>query len=250
MSDNTSNQPRNIIAVGALVLGLFMPIGTALADSPEFAPNSKPFGKTFREWSAEWWQFVLSFPASENPIGDISGEKCMVGQRGPVWFLLGTGGGTVNRRCTVPEGKALFFPVLNLVDVNVANQTAEELRAEIGPCVDAVTSLSVTVDNKPIQNLQNRARVRSKVFEITLPEGNLFGIDAGVYSPVVADGFYVMLKPLSVGQHTVRFSGAIAGCPFSPTPFELDVTYELDVKAVRLEDKDKDRDNDRDRDRD
>jgi hypothetical protein len=38
---------------------------------------------------------------------------------------------TVARACSIPEGKALFNPVVNLADVNVTTQTAHELRAEI-----------------------------------------------------------------------------------------------------------------------
>jgi hypothetical protein len=107
------------------------------------------FGKRFRDWSAEWWQFALSLPASKNPLVDATGEKCAVGQRGEVWFLVGSFIGPVTRACLIPEGKALFFPAINLVDINVATQTADELRDEIAPSVDAVTTLSVEVDGKP-----------------------------------------------------------------------------------------------------
>jgi hypothetical protein len=38
----------------------------------------------------------------------------MIGQRGPVWFLAGARSGEpVTRRCSIPEGVALFFPVIN-----------------------------------------------------------------------------------------------------------------------------------------
>src|SRR5437899_1087429 len=50
-----------------------------------FAPSSKPFGKTYGEWSAAWWQWVLSIPKRDNPLADPTGEKCAVGQSGPVW---------------------------------------------------------------------------------------------------------------------------------------------------------------------
>src|SRR5262245_20854043 len=124
MQDKTKHR-QSTVAVCGLVFGLLMLVNMALADPPVFfAPTTTPFGKKLREWSAEWWQFVLSIPASENPLLDDTGQKCAVGQRGPVWFLVGTTGGPVTRACSLPEGKALFFPVLNLVDFNVTNQTA------------------------------------------------------------------------------------------------------------------------------
>jgi hypothetical protein len=36
-----------------------------------------------------------------------------MGQDGPVWFLAGTPGGPVTRDCTIPEGKQLYFPLVN-----------------------------------------------------------------------------------------------------------------------------------------
>jgi hypothetical protein len=79
-----------------------------------------------------------------------------------------------------------------------------------------------------------RFRIRSNVFSITVPENNLFGIDAGTYSPAIDDGFYVMLNPLGVGAHTVQFQGASGGCPLIGGPFSAIVTYELTVVPVTL----------------
>jgi len=60
---------------------------TSIRDPRVFPPSSTPFGKFYGEWSAEWWQWTGSIPASENLHFDETGEKCAVGQRGPVWFL-------------------------------------------------------------------------------------------------------------------------------------------------------------------
>lgn len=38
--------------------------------------------------------------------------RCASDQAGPVWYLAGTAGGSVMRNCTVPAGKALFFPLI------------------------------------------------------------------------------------------------------------------------------------------
>jgi hypothetical protein len=196
-----------------------------------FPPYSRPFDKSFAEWSAEWWQFVFSLPTSENPILDTVGTACAVGQHGPVWFLLGSFGSVpVLRTCSIPEGKALFLPVVNQADINATTQTVRELRAEIAPCGDAATALVAEVDGEPIENLR-RSRVKSVPFEITVPQGGL--IDPGTYSPGVSDGFYLMLKPLSVGQHTIHFSGrepARAKC----TAVDVDTTYMLTIVPVDL----------------
>jgi hypothetical protein len=152
-------------AVVGICLGLMLPISIASADSDEL-----------QKLGARWQQWVLSIPTSVNPQLDPTGENCMVGQRGALWFLAGTfGGGTATRTCSVPEGKSLFFPVVNAVNFNTpnvcgqgpGNLSVKELRAASDAFIDGVTAKSVELDGELIQNLLH---LRSPVFEIALPE--------------------------------------------------------------------------------
>jgi hypothetical protein len=227
-----SNTRRCIAIVGTIALGLMIPLKVALADS-----------QSFKELSAEWQQWALSIPTSINPQLDTTGENCMVGQRGSVWFLAGTfGGGSATRTCAVPEGKELFFPVINNVffdSPNVCGQGPDsipvtELRAINADFIGGATNLLVEVDGKALRNLQ---RVQSKVFEVALPEENVFdapctgadlgNVPAGIYSPAVDEGFYVGLKPLKVGNHTLHIHAENPSVEFT-----LDVTYNLTVVPV------------------
>src|SRR5512146_1431101 len=66
---------------------------------------------------------------------------------------------------------------------------------------------SVTLDGQPTGPMR---RIQSPVFEVTLPDDNIFAgvcapdLTGGVYSPAVDDGFYVQLGALSVGAHTLH----------------------------------------------
>ena len=245
---------HGIVAAIEVVLGLMilatMAFGRDGGNSglDVFPPNSNALGKKYKEWTAEWWQFVLSFPPSENPVLDATGEKCVVGQHGPVWFLVGTfGPGTAKRDCSIPKGTALFFPVINSVNINTPNVCGQDsndipvddLRALSASLIDSVTNLSVEVDGKPVQHLQKKFCIKSIVFDVTLPEDNVFdspcmgaglgNVPAGTYSPAVDDGFYVMLQPLSVGNHTLHIHAE------SPPSFSLDVTYNLTIVPVALD---------------
>ena len=190
----------------------------------------------FRELSAEWWQWTLSIPTPENPLADPTGAKCMVGQRGPVWFLAGGGvPGETTRTCTVPAGKVLFFPVLNAMffdSPNVCGQGPEpipvpEMRAVIDAFIAGATDISAHFDGQPLVNLR---RVRSRVFEVALPEDNLFdvpcadlgGSPGGIFTPAVGDGYYAALRPLRPGNHTLHFHSEVPEFGFA-----LDVTYNL-----------------------
>jgi hypothetical protein len=59
----------------------------------------------------------------------------------------------------------------------------------------------------PVNNL-DAYRVDSPLFEFgPLPEDNILGEPAGATSPSVDAGVYLLLAPLSVGQHLVHVGG-------------------------------------------
>ncbi len=227
-----------LLAVAAIGLAVLTPTSARAPDSEDW-----------KQLSAEWWQWALSIPAPQtiapqpagfpNPLLDTTGENCMVGQRGSVWFLAGTFyplGPSVTRTCSVPENKALFFPVYNSVWANSPNVcgqgpdnlSVKDMRAYAAYYVDAVTDISVQLDGREIK----ARRVKSEVFEIALPPDNLFvppcGGDspAGIYSPAVDDGFYAEVDPLKVGNHTLHFQAQSQGTTLQ------DVTYTLTVVPV------------------
>jgi heme/copper-type cytochrome/quinol oxidase subunit 2 len=72
-----------------------------------FSTNSKPYGLTYGEWTAKWWQWGYSIPKNINPAYDDTGKNCAQKQNGLVWFLGGTFGHAVNRVCDIPTGKAI-----------------------------------------------------------------------------------------------------------------------------------------------
>jgi hypothetical protein len=217
-----NNNTKRLVAIIGIGLALMMPINRAFAQSLE-------------QLSAEWEQWSLSIPKSVNPLTDTTtGEDAVVGQRGPVWFLAGVfGGGTAVRNVLVPEGTALFFPVINSVQINSPNVgqgpeniPVKDLRSAAASFINGATNLSVTVDEVAIRNLQ---RVKSEVFAVALPGENVFDAPADrIYSPSVDDGFYVLLNPLSVGKHTLHFHAERPNAGFTP----IDVTYNFNVVQV------------------
>ena len=78
-----------------------------------FPPQSNPYGSSIPEWTTEWWRWALSIPLDQSPILDTTGAFSDVGQSGPVYNLAGTFGGFVTRSCTIPNGKAILFPIVN-----------------------------------------------------------------------------------------------------------------------------------------
>jgi hypothetical protein len=191
--------------------------------------------------TAEWWQWVLSIPAPINPLLDSTGDHCMVGQHGSTWFLAGSWlSGPQTLDCDIPQSATLFFPVINMINFDTPNQCTQggplpssTYRALSAEYIAGAFNMSVTLDGKPFGPLQ---RVQSVVFEISLPDDNIFvgvspcvapELTGGVYSPAVDDGFYVRLNPLALGTHTLHIHAEQA-----PTGGSLDLTYNLNVVPV------------------
>lgn len=193
-----------------------------------YAPHSTVQGASLGEWTAEWWRWATSAPAAVNPLQDPTGAHAGVGQDGPVFFLAGQRGtGVVERTITAPSGSKFFFPVLNTTYITFPEDPptpVAELRQLVGGLVDQYSGLYATVDGRSIDVRPHRqVDPYENGFELEVPADNIFGRPAGTYGPVVTDGYWLMLKPLPVGQHTITFGGT-----FRPGR-TLDVTYHVEV---------------------
>jgi hypothetical protein len=73
-------------------------------------PDEHVAGYTQLFWAQTWWQWVLSIPNTQvaNPLFDPNGNSAAIGNTGPVFFLVGTFGGSATRTITIPFGKPVF----------------------------------------------------------------------------------------------------------------------------------------------
>ena len=75
------------VAVSALMVASVTP---TLAGNPNpgiLPVQSHASGKSYAEWSAQWWRWTLAFPATADPASDTAPQESA--QSGPVWFLAG-----------------------------------------------------------------------------------------------------------------------------------------------------------------
>jgi hypothetical protein len=198
-------------------------------------PQSHPHGKSYSEWAAAWWQWILGIPVSINPGLDLTGEHCAVNQLEHVWFLAGSfSPGVVVRECTIPSGTALLFPLFTSGWFAFLNdppeQTTEEfIRGQV-TCVEGADIPLVEIDGLPVED-PTRYLEKSVVFRAVLPEDNLFGateaqIPELTLFPSVDEGFYLFLNPLPPGPHTIRWQSRAEACGFAEIG---DITYHLTV---------------------
>jgi hypothetical protein len=239
--------------VGAVALVLAMAANLALGtlgppDNPGIIPiKDTVAGKTYGEWGDAWWQWAFSIPAVKNPVADTTGRYTAMGQPdGPVWFLAGTFGGAAERTVTIPAGKMLFFPIVNQVWVNLpewgdnpwSKDQESYARDLIGALIDTAADLACEIDGVAVQHIAAyRCRTpQGGEFMVHFPKGDIWGLvgntdvngdifQPGYYGPSVQDGIFLMLAPLSPGQHTIHFTATTGGGTWG-----LEVTYHLRVK--------------------
>ena len=192
-----------------------------------YRKGEQPVGATPAELSAELWQWLISIPLATNPGSDKIGEFAGIGQRGKFWFLPGNNGGVDLRTITLPADTSLFLPVFTALffDDGTSGPVPEaEVRALLDEIVGHPTDLLVSVDFEALPRSAIQ-RVQSDVFTTVFPEHNIlsdFDVPAGVYDISLADTYYVLLKPLTPGKHTVIIRGATADF-YSQTEYYINV---------------------------
>lgn len=238
------------LLVAVLVaLCVFAPGAVAKNKNPRvIPPHALAFGMSYGDWGAKWWQWALASPKADNALNDPTGEKAGVGQSGEVWFLAGTVDmsptpenpsfylGVADRTCTVPAGKAVFFPIIN-VEASTAEgngETEAELAALCDWYVQHTTSMLVTIDGRELKDPW-AYRGTSSMYPLWWPsEDPVFALPV-ITEPTnsVSDGYWVMLPPLRVGQHELHWEG-VQTFTMDPDGFDSsfaqDITYHLTVK--------------------
>jgi hypothetical protein len=92
--------------------------------------------------------------------------------------------------------------------------------------------VAADIDGLALQSLTSYRAV-SPAFDLTVLQ-NPYGIPPGP-THAAADGFWIILKPLSRGTHTIHFTGTV---PFPELNFTFfsDQTVHLSVQPSELED--------------
>ncbi|MGE7386206.1 hypothetical protein ACQKM2_12105 [Streptomyces sp. NPDC004126] len=149
--------------------------------------------------AGRWWQWALSAPEDRSPVSDTTGEHAGWQQPDDLWFLAGTYGGRVVRRCEVPCDRPLFFPVLNIQHTKLYSR--KPLRLD-------VAEAKAFLNGAPLD-----------LREFTAPP---FAVGLRTH---LAWGIWAGTAPLIPGQYVLEVKGA------TTDGFWVDTTYHL--TAVR-----------------
>ena len=228
--DNSKSPVRSSLT--AIVAGIVLTFttGAAFAADAGILPiNSRPYGQSYGQWAASWWQWAFSIPEAYNPVTDTTGAFASVGQSGPVWFLAGTFGTSEERTFSVPAGKGLFLPIYQWIfgasvfDCEPSNPGVTcdipTLRDSAAAAATSVKSMLVTIDGNTVPDVTKYRALSPDAFPVTFPENAVFGFPAGTFFPQVADGYWLMLSPLQPGSHNISIH--VEPDPSYGSPFDV-----------------------------
>ncbi len=184
-------------------------------------PGEEFAGKTYNELISEWSNWFGKEPIATHPAFDPDGRYCDLNQHGKVWFLARSYDGIPNRTCEIPAGKAIFISLASYLSFGPEFPTAgdpceqmatplERVRCDVNddlPLAPDVV-LEVTLDGQPIRDLfAYRTQSVPGGFTLRVPNPSFItdlGFPPGDRFPAAADGYFLLLKPLKPGVHTLN----------------------------------------------
>jgi hypothetical protein len=165
-------------------------------------------GSSSAELQGHWWTWAASEPEETNPVADDDGSACDRNQPRDVWFLAGTFGGHAKRACTVPAGRPIAFPVVNLY-------------GDRTDCAAFMSSASGTafLDGKMLEP----ETYEGESITVHSVRGNaVTGTEERITA--IGCGLWVQLHSLEPGAHTLRIRGQSGD-------FSTGVDYALTVET-------------------
>jgi len=164
-----------------------------------------------------------------------------------VFFLPWVGkeqGTYVSVTCIVPHTKAILISVdagtADYSDPSVKLKTPSELKRLVTESNAYPNEFKATLDGHPHDLINDEAhKVTSDLFNLTLPKDNVWGEPEGP-DKAITQGWWLMLKPLSAGEHTVHYNTGYGNSKSNPANippgqgnpkgYIQDVTYHFVVK--------------------
>lgn len=203
-----------------------------------FQPSDKPFGSSYEDHVKNFWKLYLPIPKDHNPLEDTTGAMCNYGKNGQnetrtIFYLTGNSGGDTEKTCKIPGGLGLFIPVIagEFSQGESPGSTVEDLRMTAKNDQESMQNLVLSINGKVIpENVLRSYALLTGDFEFIFPNNAVYGANPGL-SKAVADGYYVITKPLSPGKYDIIFSGLIPSEPGSTEPpFSTKSIYHLIVE--------------------
>jgi hypothetical protein len=210
-------------------------------------------GKTYSQWVVSFWQWVNSIdngPFFPNPLINCT-RPISSGQSGKVWYWATPSSyfhalsvPNTPQTCdqsanVIPAGTSLLLATLDTFSSTLlppgtyAPTTAAGERVIANRFADRIQDLFVTIDNVPVTDV-SAFRVATDQFTFSTPLRWVFGSPGHIYGTgtAAADGYYLLLKPLPTGSHTIHYGGRFHYLTGDFGPGEPPPDYVVDITLL------------------
>jgi hypothetical protein len=206
-----------------------------------YSINETPFGTGYSTWIARWLNWSAGISNTEHPR-DFADRTCNVSQTWKdVWFLPDTLNGNIVRECEVPFGKAIFIPVTTgwqsvaespEFSGKPLNEIKDSLIKGASYCDDYNIVRVAEIDGKKVQGLEGNSPYRTnttQLFNLTYGDNNIYDVKPGT-TPAFAEGWFLFLKPLPQGDHTLKIDSKIKNPSDVSCDYEGHTVWKIKVK--------------------
>lgn len=214
-----------------------------------YSKSDAPGGTPSDVWIDKWWSWWITTTADEatpKPAG------CLINQSDSMVMLMDTGvNGKPHQVCEISSTDSIMMPLWTAFwedsTPEFSNYTYAQLTKaarELGDLggitsivrldgvpiakLDVVSSMRAGSLDYKINSMDNVTEVYSKGFNITIPEDtHIPDQNPGTWRSG-AHGWFVFLKPLPPGDHTLYYNVGVTGT--GPNDHSAEITYDLKVK--------------------
>ena len=205
----------------------YIQLPNAIGATFEVYPKDKtPLNVQYDVWVAAFWNWdatILNKPGTTSCCEGLQENGCLMDDTGPAVILINTAiGGTTNQNCTIRSDQGIFIQLWS-AECDTAQKDYKQTTNydDLLKCARdldlGTVKGKVIVDGTLVSELDAKDLVSNKLlnvvemtntpfFSFTYPVGtHLFTPKAGTFL-ATAHGWFVFLKPLPVGDHTVTYS--------------------------------------------
>jgi hypothetical protein len=230
-----------------LCLSFFIFAGFSKAYAVDiYSKNDSPFGVALEQWLNGWWVWWVPLTEEEATPKE---NGCLMNKTNSMVFLMETTVVAKPQVCEISSSQGIMIPIWSAFMEASGDHTGKTYQqlskaareeADLGAVtslvkvdgkqiakLDEVSSMNGGTLNYKINSLQNVTELFSKGFTITIPQDSHYvDQNAGTW-PSGAHGWFVFLKPLSPGDHTLNYNVHVTG---SGPETATEITYALKVK--------------------
>ena len=215
----------------------------------QFSIHDLPYGQPYDNWVAKYWNWDLSIPTdpSTGRFAGLSDNGCLIHEEDSVIMLVDTAaGGIINQVCEISADRGILFPIwtgeCSRADIGYENASFEELSKCARDFDLGKVSGLVKIDNIPVakldvvdyttSNIENVTEINTGLFNLTLPlDTHGVAPKTGTF-PAAAHGWFVFLKPLPLGEHTIYYKNSVEPTTLSGAENRntAEITYHINIK--------------------